>query len=917
MAFPDTQLDLATELFIRDRWVEVTDDVRVGNEVRIQHGSASQDRTVPPARCTLTLDNSSDKYNRRNPLSPNYGVLGRNTPLRVSRADLAADTCAGRTVSNGWGTSSHGEAWSQFFNGTGSAADFAVSGGAGKHTIGTANGFRVSYLAGVVHRDVDVAVTLTLSDGDITGADIEPCNIVVRGTSTTDYVMVRLVITTAEAVTIKIMHATGTSYSSTVTVPGLTHSAAQKLRVRVQAEGTAVRAKVWPVSSTVAKSTGEPLGWHVEGNVTGVPVKGWVGVRSGVASGNTDVPVVFSYSDFTVRSNRFAGEISSWPPEWDLAEVDRRMPVDAAGIMRRLGQGASPLRSTLRRSIPSLPNLVAYWPMEDERGATSLASALPDAPPMSISGDQSLASYSGFDASQPLPTLRAALWRGPVQPYTATNQVQVRWVMHTPETSLPDNTVICRIWTSGTIAYWDLATTGTGGLRLLAYTSAGLVLNNGMGFNIPNRNLRVSVQLSQNGANVDYQVSTLEVGASFASYISGTLAGQTTSAVRQIDFSLGSNLNGTALGHCTVETAVTDLFALNSQLSAFNGETATDRIVRLCAEEGVPVAINGEKDDDARMGPQLSATLLDLLSECADVDLGILGESRGTLALKYRTRLSMCNQSATAAIDYAAMQLAPPFKPTDDDRYTLNDITARRAGGTSYRTVQNTGPMSVLDPPNGAGRYDSAIDVNCAYDWQLPNIAGWLLALGTVDEYRIPTIAIDLAGPHVSTNTTLVAGALSLDLGDRITVDNLSSVGIYDQISQLVPGYTETLGPFDHKIEANAVPSSPYRVLVADDPVYGLIDSGSSTLTSGISAAAMSFQVSTADAGDLWTTDPADFPLEIKIGGERIRISSISGSSSPQTFTVATSGRGLNLAGNTKAHAAGAEVHVADPVNFA
>lgn len=915
MAFPATQLELVTELFINDRWVDVTGDVRTSDGVTISHGSASQDRTVPPAKCNLTLKNTSDKYNRRNPLSPNFGLLGRNTPLRVSRGGLAADTFTARTVSNGWGTSSHGEVWSIQNNG-GTAADFAVSGGVGTHTVGVVSTSRLSYLAGVVHRDVDVSATVTLPFSNVTGGDLEPLNLMMRGTSTTSYLMVRLVINTSEQVTIKIMDSGGTNYSSTVTVPGLTHTAAQSLRVRAQAEGTTVRAKVWAVSTSVANSTGEPLGWHVEGTVPGAPVAGWVGIRSGVASGNTNVPVVFSYTNFEVRSNRGAFEVSSWPPQWDLSEADRRMPIEGAGIMRRLGQGDSPLRSTLRRSIPTLPDLVAYWPMEDGKEADSLASALPTGLPMTIDGDHSLSSYTGFASSEAIPTIGSTIWRGKVAPYTGTGQVQTRWIMHMSPDGVSLNNLIHRVWTSGTVAFWDISGgTTPGSLKITANTGSAEILNQDMGFDLRDLNGRMSLELKQNGSNIDWGVWFLEVDASGAGGFTGTVNNQTISAALQVDFSLTGNLDGSAIGHATAEKAVTSVFNLNAQLNAYNGEAAATRLARLCSEEGVPLSINGEQDADALMGPQLPATLLDLLSDCADVDLGILGESRGTLALKYRTRLSMTNQAAIAAIDYAAKELAPPFEPTDDDRFTANDITAKRTNGSSYRATLDSGPLSVQNPPNGAGRYDTGIEVNCRSDQQLPHIAGWLLALGTVDQYRIASVAINLANAHVVANGSLVAGALSLDLGDRVTIDSLSSVGIYDQVSQLVPGYTETLGPFEHKIEANAVPATPYRVLVLDDASFGLLDSESSTLTSNISSSAGSFQLSTVNTGDLWTTDPADFPLDITVDGERIRLSAISGSSSPQTCTVASGGRAIN--GVTKAHNAGAEVHIASPNNLA
>ena len=59
---------------------------------------------------------------------------------------------------------------------------------------------------------------------------------------------------------------------------------------------------------------------------------------------------------------RAVGEVSSWPSTWDLSGSDVWVPVTASGILRRLGQGASPLQSPYVRwvlsgcrIIPSLP----------------------------------------------------------------------------------------------------------------------------------------------------------------------------------------------------------------------------------------------------------------------------------------------------------------------------------------------------------------------------------------------------------------------------------------------------------------------------------------------------------------------------------------------------------------------------------
>lgn len=68
--------------------------------------------------------------------------------------------------------------------------------------------------------------------------------------------------------------------------------------------------------------------------------------------------------DITFADIRFAGEAASWRPRQSLDPGDAWVPITAAGIMRRLRQGASPLLSAPRRYIPTT-NPVAYWPFDD------------------------------------------------------------------------------------------------------------------------------------------------------------------------------------------------------------------------------------------------------------------------------------------------------------------------------------------------------------------------------------------------------------------------------------------------------------------------------------------------------------------------------------------------------------------------
>ena len=145
------------------------------------------------------------------------------------------------------------------------------------------------------------------------------------------------------------------------------------------------------------------------------------------------------------------------------------------------------------------------------------------------------------------------------------------------------------------------------------------------------------------------------------------------------------------------------------------------------------------------MGAQTDAPIVQLLQECEDADKGLLFESRDQFGLGYRTRVSLQNQAAAATLDYAAAQLGETVpQPVDDELLVVNDITLTRPTGSSFEATLMSGPLSVLDPPNGVGYYSQGFTYNLFADSQLANAATWALAVGTVDEFRWPVITADL-----------------------------------------------------------------------------------------------------------------------------------------------------------------------------
>jgi hypothetical protein len=213
---------------------------------------------------------------------------------------------------------------------------------------------------------------------------------------------------------------------------------------------------------------------------------------------------------------------------------------------------------------------------------------------------------------------------------------------------------------------------------------------------------------------------------------------------------------------------------------------------------------------------------------------------------------------------------------------------------------------------DAVGRFDQEVPVNVRYETQLPDVAGWALNLGTVSDERFPKIKVDFGNTDLT--QALQISILDLDVDDRFIVSNLSLAFYYDNLDVIIKGYTEQyVDQYQHTIEYNTAPYKPYNVAIFDNSGsrYGAINS---TLAGALTSSATSFTVNVAaNTGETWTIDAAQFPLDVLIGGERIRLSGISGTG-PYTFTVAGGGRSIN--GVVKAHNAGDSVTVFTPVYY-
>jgi len=78
---------LQVELFVGGVWTDITSYVMTrdgSGHVSISRGQPDEGSNTDPGRCSFQLNNRDGRFSPRNPLSPYFGQLGRNQPIRVS-----------------------------------------------------------------------------------------------------------------------------------------------------------------------------------------------------------------------------------------------------------------------------------------------------------------------------------------------------------------------------------------------------------------------------------------------------------------------------------------------------------------------------------------------------------------------------------------------------------------------------------------------------------------------------------------------------------------------------------------------------------------------------------------------------------------------------------------------------------------
>lgn len=935
---------VAAHLYYSGAWQDISTYVRRSPGASIKRGAANESTTADPSTMTCTLDNNDSRFSWRNPAAALYGLIGRNTPIRIR---------AGLRLSENLGLATPQEVTTDFASTPDNAAldvvgdidiavEFTPFGLSATQCLiakGTSTGVSGTQLSYQVLLGVSAGVPHVTLRWSTDGSTVKFVDHNMASLTTYAHTAIR--------VTLDVNNGAGGNTASFYTSSDGTIAGTWTLdgSTTVTAGTTSIFSGTGVVAVAAQSNGGDPFrgivhAAYIKNGLAGTSVANpnFNAQTAGAASftdaaGRVWTVQAGAYLDYYLHT-RFVGEISGYTPRRDLSGKDRTVDVEAAGVTRRLGQGQNvaaldAMTDYLTHTstpvvafVGDSPNDLTFTRTLDAVGAFNPGYALGDlgfgTPVISLTSTIPTRDGNGYLRSGYLNATISRLegthfgagfiFQAQAGQLGAISTVVTCYadaaVSREFEFQVDGSTGIIRLFIRS-FNYGTGATTVTIPISVASSVAAGLDGNNyGDG-------LRHTawLALDQSGGNIAYNLSI--DGASIGS---GTIAGNLTT-LWQLHVAYDPVTSGgpVSFGYLSAYQAasVPSAAAFANVATGYAGEYAADRILRLAAAAGITAGASTPSSISMPMGPQSAKGVLALMQEAAASDGGFLYDQRAAIGLGYNARAVLYNLPVTVVLDWSTNIFGGDPAPTDDDQTMRNDVTATNYTGTSSHQQLATGPLSVQAPPNGVNTYPTSVSVNVASDGYLPDIARWVLAQDTVDKPRWPALPINMLNGRVRASSALfnqIADATP-SAASIVQIKNLPAPNPPDAVLTRLLGLAETVAQDQWQGTWNCPPADVYTV-----PVWGSMrfDAENSTVGTGFNTVAASLQIASAANTQLWTTDGTMMPFDIIIAGERMTVTNITGASSPQTFTVTRSVNGV-----VKSHLATEAVHIFDPMRWA
>lgn len=195
-----------------------------------------------------------------------------------------------RTVVDGWGTMDTGQTWTIT---QGTAANFSVSGGTGKHSH---NPFGLFHTTIAPFSSADVSMRADFALDQVPSGDNAFVFYTARVASTQTFYTARVQIASGGAMTLSVRkRIAGVETQLGTFATGLTYVAGVVYRLRFAVQGDDLMAKVWLASGS------EPAGWQTTASDTDLTAAGSVGIRTLTGGGLANTPpLVMSFDNLVV-----------------------------------------------------------------------------------------------------------------------------------------------------------------------------------------------------------------------------------------------------------------------------------------------------------------------------------------------------------------------------------------------------------------------------------------------------------------------------------------------------------------------------------------------------------------------------------------------------------------------------------------
>ncbi len=930
LTFPGDPLPIRGEMFIDGTWTDVTDSIRLENEITISgRGRANEQGRPSPCTCDFYLNDRVGLFNNRLPTSTYYGKLPPNLPFRASvtedRSFAILDTVGASRVKttdkavlditgdidirveyelnnppdglNGYYLASKARSggnisWSFLINKLGYLEMLWSTDGTTQLTVLSTT------IVSPMYGPIAARVTVDVNNG-AAGADFK--------------------FYTSDTIA-----GSWTQLGATVTHAGTTSffSGTAEVELGRVNDGAGPGATHLPLDGRI-------YAFELYSGIAGTKVadaaiynqaRGTTSWSDGLGTPNTWT--VEGSAEITPDDRRFTGELSSLPPQWDTSGNDVYIKAQAADVTRRLSKGATVVDSPLATLFSALA-ATGYWKCEDGSQSTSLANSV-------AGGIRAVFTDISFGKPSDLPATAGAITMNSVDsmvtftPKTVANTgfACFDWAMKMQAVPSGSTTVFNLYCTGGTIGIVAFVVTSTTYAISVYGTDNVLITSNSTLWTtntVPSNWNLFRIQLTQSGGNVQLDLGWYHPGENVLTGAAALIFAGTAGRFSRGDLVGRTDTIGAQFCHLFFGQFFLDNTAGGyvEAASAFAGETTVERFARVATANGIGYQIIGSTADAEPMGAQSIDTPLNILFDCNDTERGQIYPDRNSLDLLFRTRRSLLNQFGPQ-IDYSLEELGPLVpEPIPDDALLRNTVTATRPQDSSTGFAQITDGVKGTD---SAGVVPGSINTSPFLSSRLDDMAAFDAFLGTWDEDRWTNIQVELVRQNYVLTATKIRKAhilAHLDIGDLFSIINPPVWLPPDEIKLMIQGVDEVLGNRTWRFVWN---TSPYGPFIVNDLTQSIasayrVAATTSTVTGSLTSTATgaaAFTITTPAGSKLWgttATKPGNFPLDVAIGGEVITLSAITGTTSPQTADI--SARSVN--GVVKAHSAGDSIQVANP----